>query len=116
MTLEECYARMGGNYMDVKQRLRSEKLIDKFVRKFLDDPSFVQYEAALQAKDDRSAFMALHTRKGVSQNLGMESLYEAVKEDCELFRSGWSDEAAENADALRAVYDTTCQAIREYIR
>lgn len=83
---------------------------------FLDDPSFVQYEAALQAKDDRSAFMALHTLKGVSQNLGMESLYEAVKEDCELFRSGWSDEAAENADALRAVYDTTCQAIREYIR
>ena len=116
MTLEECYARMGGNYMDVKQRLRSEKLIDKFVRKFLDDPSFVQYEAALQAKDDRSAFMALHTLKGVSQNLGMESLYEAVKEDCELFRSGWSDEAAENADALRAVYDMTCQAIREYIR
>lgn len=116
MTLEECYARMGGNYMDVKQRLRSEKLIDKFVRKFLDDPSFVQDEAALQAKDDRSAFMALHTLKGVSQNLGMESLYEAVKEDCELFRSGWSDEAAENADALRAVYDTTCQAIREYIR
>lgn len=116
MTLEECYARMGGNYMDVKQRLRSEKLIDKFVRKFLDDPSFVQYEAALQAKDDRSAFMALHTLKGVSQNLGMESLYEAVKEDCELFRSGWSDEAAANADALRAVYDTTCQAIREYIR
>ncbi len=116
MTLEECYARMGGNYIDVKQRLRSEKLIDKFVRKFLDDPSFVQYEAALQAKDDRSAFMALHTLKGVSQNLGMESLYEAVKEDCELFRSGWSDEAAENADALRAVYDTTCQAIREYIR
>lgn len=106
----------GGNYIDVKQRLRSEKLIDKFVRKFLDDPSFVQYEAALQAKDDRSAFMALHTLKGVSQNLGMESLYEAVKEDCELFRSGWSDEAAENADALRAVYDTTCQAIREYIR
>lgn len=116
MTLEECYARMGGNYMDVKQRLRSENLIDKFIRKFLDDPSFVQYEAALQAKDDRSAFMALHTLKGVSQNLGMESLYKAVKEDCELFRGGWSDKAAANAGTLRAIYDTTCQAIREYIR
>ena len=46
----------------------------------------------------------------------MESLYEAVTEDCELFRGGWSDKAAANAGTLRAIYDTTCQAIREYIR
>ena len=40
MTLQECYAAMGGNYEDVAKRLPSEKLIQKFVLKFLDDKSY----------------------------------------------------------------------------
>ena len=40
MTLQECYAAMGGNYEDAIGRLRSERLVQKFVLKFLDDGSY----------------------------------------------------------------------------
>ena len=40
MTLKECYAAMGGDYDEVIGRLRSERLVQKFVLKFLDDGSY----------------------------------------------------------------------------
>lgn len=40
MTLQECYAAMGGNYDEVLGRLRSDRLIQKFVLKFVDDGSY----------------------------------------------------------------------------
>ena len=40
MTLQECYQAIEGDYTDVISRLRSDRLVQKFVLKFLDDPSF----------------------------------------------------------------------------
>ena len=40
MTLQDCYAAMGGNVEEVLNRLRSESLVQKFVLKFLADPSY----------------------------------------------------------------------------
>ena len=39
MTLKECYEKMEANYDEVIGRLRSERLVQKFALKFLDDPS-----------------------------------------------------------------------------
>ena len=40
MTLQDCYAAFGGNYADVSARLRSDRLVQKFMLKYLDDQSF----------------------------------------------------------------------------
>ena len=40
MTLQECYTAMGGNYDDAIGRLRSERLVQKFVLKYLNDGSY----------------------------------------------------------------------------
>ena len=40
MTLQECYQAMEADYDDVLGRLRSERLIQKFMLKFLDDGSY----------------------------------------------------------------------------
>jgi len=48
MTLKECYAAMGGNYEDAIGRLRSERLVQKFVLKFLADPSYDLLMSSLQ--------------------------------------------------------------------
>ena len=37
MTLKECYAALNGDYEEAMGRLRSERLVQKFVLKFLDD-------------------------------------------------------------------------------
>ena len=40
MTLKECYDALGGNYEDTVRRLYNEKLVEKFLFKFEEDPSF----------------------------------------------------------------------------
>lgn len=72
MTLQEFYARVGGDYSATLSRLPSEALIKKFVLKYPGDPSFEQLRAALDAQDWELAFRASHTLKGVAQNLGMD--------------------------------------------
>ena len=44
MTVKECYEQMGADYEGVLGRLRSEVLIKKFAKKFLDDGSFPESE------------------------------------------------------------------------
>ena len=40
MTIQECYAALGGDYEEVLNRLYSEALVRKFIGKFSSDPSF----------------------------------------------------------------------------
>ena len=44
MSLEECYDALGGNYKAVLGRLSSERIVKKFVLKFLNDQSYVLLE------------------------------------------------------------------------
>lgn len=86
MTLQEFYARIGGNYETTIRRLPREALVRKFVLKYPGDPSFNQLKDALAAQDWETAFRAAHTLKGVAQNLGMDHLYEVSSALCEALR------------------------------
>ena len=77
MTVKECYEQMGADYEGVLGRLRSEVLIKKFAKKFLDDGSFRSLKDNLVQKNGEEAFRAAHTLKGVCQNLGFDNLYKA---------------------------------------
>ena len=74
MTVKECYEQMGADYEGVLGRLRSEVLIKKFAKKFLDDGSFRSLKDNLAQKNGEEAFRAAHTLKGVCQNLGFDNL------------------------------------------
>lgn len=76
MTLSEFYSRVGGDYKEVTGRIGNEILVERFLIKFLQDPSFVQLTVALEEKDVQSAFRAVHTLKGVCLNLGLTDLFE----------------------------------------
>lgn len=65
MTVKECYEQMGADYEGVLGRLRSEVLIKKFAKKFLDDGSFRSLKDNLAQKNGEEAFRAAHTLKGV---------------------------------------------------
>lgn len=90
MTLQECYAAMGGDYTDVIGRLRSERLVQKFVLKFLDDPSYDLLCRSLEGQNYEDAFRAAHTIKGVCQNLSIVRLGESSSALTEALRSGWT--------------------------
>ena len=88
MNLKDCYLKFGGDFDEVLGRLRREQTVRKFVFKFLDDKSFHLFEASMGNKDYEEAFRAVHTLKGICQNLSFTRLFEssslvtkALKED-----------------------------------
>ena len=50
MTVKECYEQMGADYEGVLGRLRSEALIKKFAKKFLDDGSYASLKKSLEER------------------------------------------------------------------
>lgn len=89
MELKEVYEKIGGDYDDVVRRLMGEKLVRKFLLKFLDDKSYADLERTLSEGDYKEAFRAAqaHTLKGVCQNLSLTSLYQVSSQLTEELRN-----------------------------
>ncbi|MCI8602154.1 MAG: Hpt domain-containing protein [Oscillospiraceae bacterium] len=113
MTLKECYAALGGNYEDVLGRLRAERLVQKFLLKFLDDKSLALLEESLEKGDYETAFRASHTLKGVCQNLGFSELAASSEALTEAMRGGKAPDMA-LAEAVKADYQKVIGAVSAY--
>ncbi len=114
MTLQECYQAMEANYDDVLGRLRSERLIQKFMLKFLDDGSYDLLCASMDSGNLEDAFRASHTIKGVCQNLGFAKLGQSSHELTEALRGGDGSAAAGLLGQVKADYEQTVSAIRAF--
>ncbi len=113
MNLQECYTAIGGDYQDVISRLRSEKLVRKFVLKFLNDGSYDLLCRSVEEKNYQDAFRASHTIKGVCQNLSFSCLQESSSQLTEALRDGvWSEEAPGLLEQVKKDYERTVDAIR----
>lgn len=116
MTLQECYAALGGDYQEVMGRLRSERLVQKFALKFLDDGSYALLRDSLAAGDREEAFRAAHTIKGVCANLAFNALLESSQALTEALRDAKPALPGEQ-DLIRRVdedYNKTIRAIRAF--
>lgn len=114
MTLKECYEKLDGNYDEVIGRLRKEELLQKFVLKFLNDPSFNNLCIAMETHDRENAFMAAHTIKGVSQNLSFTKLYNSSCLLTEALRDAWEENSVALFNQTSKDYEQTVNAIKEY--
>ncbi len=113
MNIKECYAAMGGDYEDVIGRLRSEKLVEKFAVKFLNDGSFDLLSDSLENKNYDEAFRAAHTLKGICQNLGFTDLYVPSNKMTETLRAGGREGLEEQFEEVKTNYDKVVAAIRQ---
>ena len=117
MTISECYEKLGGDYADVCTRLPGDRLVVKFIGRFLEDDSFDTLCRAMEAGDRGEAFRAAHTLKGVCANLSFTRLQSAASRLTEILRSegdGIPAEAAEVMAEVRRSYEDTAAAIRVY--
>lgn len=115
MNLKDCYEAMSGNYDEVIGRLRSERLVQKFVLKFLEDGSYELLCRSVAEENYADAFRAAHTIKGVCQNLSMTKLQISSSALAEALRGGnWSEEAAGLVEQVKADYQETAAAIRAF--
>lgn len=118
MDLRTCYEQLGGSYNDVLSRIPSERLVDKFLRKFLTDESFAGLCSAMAAGSRSEAFLMAHTLKGVCANLGFTRLFRSTAVLTELLRpeaDAIPDEAIEALEPVREDYALTVGVIRAYI-
>ncbi|MDE6168117.1 MAG: Hpt domain-containing protein [Acetatifactor sp.] len=114
MTVKECYAAFGGDFEGTLARLSSEKLVDRFIRKFLADESFATLKKALEEENYEEAFRAAHTLKGVGMNLGITKLYQISGELTEEMRGGKKPENESLITQLEAEYEHTRAVISEF--
>lgn len=114
MTIEECYQNMGGSYAEVCGRLPSQRLVEKFVRKFLEDRSYAELCQAMQTNNREDAFRAAHTLKGVSSNLSFTRLQKSSSALTELLRNSETIPAEASAllETVTEDYNATTAAIR----
>lgn len=114
MTLQECFIAFDGDYDGVIGRLRSERMVQKYVLKFLDDQSFDVLCRSLETGNLEEAFRAAHTIKGMCQNLGFTKLQDSSSLATEKLRSGDLDGARALLDLVRSDYECTAGAIRAF--
>ena len=118
MTIQEFYQSLDGNFAEVQQRLPSDRLIKRFITKFLDDGSYAELSQAMASGQREQAFRAAHTLKGVCANLSFTRLLTSVSALTDLLRQE-SDAISESAAAALADvtrdYGRTVSAIRAYL-
>ena len=116
MTLQECYAALGGDYNEAMGRLRSERLVQKFVLKFLNDGSYQLLLDSLAAGSREEAFRAAHTLKGVCANLAFNTLLHSSEALTEALRDGRPAQPGEEEllARVKADYARTREAIEGF--
>ena len=116
MTIQECYAALGGDYAGVIGRLRSERLVQKFVLKFPADGSYELLLRSLEEGNAQEAFRAAHTIKGMCQNLGFTALGESSAALTEELRGGELSGAGKYLPTVKEDYARTVAAIAEFAK
>ena len=112
MTVQECYEAMGGSYDEVLSRFRKEERIQKFLGKFLADPSYETLRKTLAEDNRAEAFRAAHTLKGVAQNLGLVRIYTSSSAIAEILRGGSTEGVEPLMEELEACYHQAVSLIR----
>lgn len=114
MTIREVYESIGADYRDVMKRLPGEAFVTRFALKFLDDKSYQNLKDALTTGNAEEAFRAVHTLKGVCQNLGFANLYLPSAALTEALRKLTLDGVAELMPPVDAEYEKTVAALKQY--
>lgn len=114
MNLKDCYLKFGGDFDEVLGRLRREQTVRKFVFKFLDDKSFSLFEASMVKKDYSEALRAVHTLKGICQNLSFTRLFESSSLVTNALKENDWDKAVDMMPKLSKDYYETINVIKDF--
>ncbi len=95
MTIQEFYGELGVDYSTVLSRLMKDSLVIRLVRRYAQDKNYGLLCEGVETGDQKKAFEASHTLKGIALNLGFEDLAEASSQMTEAMRSSFADNAQE---------------------
>ena len=114
MNLKDCYIKFGGDFDEVLGRLRREETVQKFAFKFLDDKSFSLFESSIGSKDYEDALRAVHTLKGICQNLSFTRLFESSSLVTNALKENDWNKAVDMMPKLSKDYYETINVIKDF--
>ena len=114
MNLKDCYIKFGGDFDEVLGRLRREETVQKFAFKFLDDKSFSLFESSIGSKDYEDALRAVHTLKGICQNLSFTRLFESSSLVTNALKENDWNKAVDMMPKLSEDYYETINVIKDF--
>ncbi|MCR5176398.1 MAG: Hpt domain-containing protein [Anaerovibrio sp.] len=115
MDAKTFYTMIEGNYDLIQSRRWDIDRIKRFLKLFLNDESYTQLKAALDAGDTSAAFAAAHTLKGVCGNMAFAKLQETASMMTEALRSNQLEQGRDIMPLLTAEYEHTINAINQFL-
>lgn len=114
MTVKDVYDKIHEDYQDVYERFQMERMIQKYVLKFIEDPHFSLLKDGLENNDEQEAFRAGHTLKGVCANMGFLKLETLSSQITEMLRGHEMEKAKGLFPDLEKEYGLIYETIQEY--
>ncbi|MGI5963603.1 MAG: Hpt domain-containing protein [Lawsonibacter sp.] len=112
-TKKICLCAAGIDVDDALERLMgSEALLERFLKKFLEDSNYQTLCAAIREEDWDKSLSASHALKGLSGNLSMTELYRLFTQQVTQLRAGDYAEAQAMMGEITENYERVAQAIR----
>ncbi|MCI9296647.1 MAG: Hpt domain-containing protein [Lachnospiraceae bacterium] len=103
----------GVNVEEAMQRfMNNEKLLERFLKKFVVDGSYNDLVKAIEEKDCDKAFTQAHTLKGVTGNLALAKLHDLVNRQTDHLRGKEFDTAAAMMAEVTKAYEEVIGAIK----
>lgn len=101
-SFKECFESYGAEYKKTMERfVHKEEFYVKILGALFQDKSMDEMAAALDQGDLSAAFRAAHSLKGMSGNLGLTFLYNAVSEIVEPLRA--ADQTADYGELYKKI-------------
>ena len=98
----------------LERMMGSEELLERLLRKFLENQQYPALCAALKGGDTEQAMIAAHTLKGVCGNLSMVSLDGLFARQVDALRAGDLSLAQHLMEQITPAYVQVTAAIREH--
>ena len=97
----------------MRRFMNNEKMVEKYLNRFLSEQSYAELKEALQAGDAEKAARAAHTLKSVCGTLGFVKMQQQVIDEEALIKNGKMDEAVAKAPEIEEEYQRICALISE---
>jgi len=112
MTLEACYAQMGGDLGAALCVLESEARLRRYLSRFLDEPTARMLIAALEEERWEDVMRTAHTMKGLCRGLGLTRLYDACSTMTDALRESTPPADMRCSDRVKAECDRVMRVLR----
>ena len=111
MNIQEFYDSIDESYENVSSRMMgNQKLVEKFVRKFLDDPTYGQIKEAVDKMDYDEILRTTHTMKGIASNL---ELQQKSAKAVDMIRAGQREEVLPVIGEIEKEYQKVIEQIQK---